>query len=197
MLDVPVSALFVRSDSIYKSLLFDCYDKARNAIYYERSNAVICHPPCRAWSRLRHFANPVEGESELAIWSIDLARKNGGVVEHPLGSSLWAHMNLPLGPNIDEFGGYTVSINQHWYGHKAEKKSLLYICGCPRNKLPLIPIIFDAVEYTVCSSSKIPVYRRNKKEITKAEREHTPEKLALWLIEVASLCHHYKQLSRP
>lgn len=183
-----VSALFVRSDSIYKNLNIDCYDINRDATSFSQSNAVICHPPCRAWGKLSAFAQPRVGEKELAIYSINLIRRVGGVLEHPSGSQLWNHMKLPLGNQTDSYGGYTISINQSWFGHKAEKKTLLYICGCSRSSLPEIPISFDLVEYVV--SSKIrkgaPGFRP---EISKSEREATPIKLALWLIEVAELCN--------
>ncbi len=82
-------ALFVRSDSAYKTTTaWDAYDADRNALGYSDSLPVVCHPPCRAWGKLSHMANPREGEADLALWSIDKIRQNGGILEHPNGSRL-------------------------------------------------------------------------------------------------------------
>jgi hypothetical protein len=181
-----ISVLFTRKDSVYKSMNLDCYDIERNALTWAGGNPIIAHPPCRAWGQLAHFANPRPGEKELAIYSINLIRKYGGVLEHPRASKLWKEMNLPLGKQTDEYGGYTISINQSWFGHKAEKKTLLYICGVERNNLPEIPLKFDLIEYVVSSSRK----KAGKKEISKADRERTPIDLAKWLIQVAESCYN-------
>jgi hypothetical protein len=75
-------------------------------------------------------------------------------------------------------------------GIKRRKKTLLYIVGVKPMDLPIIPISFDAIEYTVSSKIKKKTGRRIKKEITKKEREATPINLAKWLIEVAIKCNH-------
>jgi len=152
-------------------------------------NSVICHPPCRAWGQLSHFAKPRPDEKELAIYSINTIRKWGGVLEHPRASKLWPHMGLPTGLNVDEFGGYSILINQSWFGHKAQKKTLLYICGVDRMKLPPVPIRFDRIDFTVTSSKRKSSGQKPKARLEKKEREATPIELALWLIEVAKLCN--------
>ena len=83
-------ALFVREDSSYKARAgWDAYDVGRDALSYSDLFPVVCHPPCRAWGRLSHMAHNVrEGEAELALWSIDKIRQNGGILEHPAGSRL-------------------------------------------------------------------------------------------------------------
>jgi hypothetical protein len=63
--------LFVRKDSIYKELGVDCWDAERNALNWPGGNPLIAHPPCRAWGQLSHWAKPLPGEKELAIWSIE------------------------------------------------------------------------------------------------------------------------------
>ena len=97
-------------------------------------------------------------------------------------------MSLPLPGKYDEYGGFSICIDQFWFGHKAQKKTLIYVCGCTQAELPSIPMRFDAVEYTVSSRIKKKSGRRTKKEITKSEREHTPNDLAKWLIKVAIKC---------
>jgi|AVFP01.1.fsa_nt_gi hypothetical protein len=182
--DVAVSALFVRKDSIYKELGVDCWDAERNALNWPGGNPLIAHPPCRAWGQLSHWAKPLPGEKELAIWSIEKIREFGGVLEHPRASRLWKHLDLPVGNMVDEHGGFTMSVDQHWWGHRAKKSTLLYICGTRRSNVPAVPLRFEPVTHVVSTS-------RGKKympEITKKEREATPIEFAKWLIETASLC---------
>jgi hypothetical protein len=182
-----VSALFVRQNSIYKDLGIDCYDINRDARLFDSNHPIIAHPPCRAWGRLSYFAKPREDEADLAIWAINQIRLSGGVLEHPLGSKLWKHMNLPTGRDVDEFGGYTLSINQHWFGHNAQKKTLLYICGCPMSDLPPMPLRFDCIEFVISTG-----YRKGhqnwRPSVKVEEREATPVELAKWLVKVALLC---------
>ncbi|MEZ5544687.1 MAG: hypothetical protein R3F10_05795 [Lysobacteraceae bacterium] len=119
----PVAALFVRSDSVYKSMPdVDAYDAGRDAL-----TAVgvrfVAHPPCRSWSKLRAFVSRNFGESELALFAIDQVRRFGGVLEHPAGSLLWRRSDMPpLGTSImDRHGGFFLAIPQRWFGHRAEK----------------------------------------------------------------------------
>lgn len=183
---IPV--LFARSDSIYKELGCDVYDIERDARNYAGSLAVIAHPPCRAWGRLRGVAKPRSDEKDLAIFAVDKVRENGGVLEHPESSTLWQAAGLPRPcPDkiiIDQFGGFTFAIAQYWFGHKARKNTWLYIVGIAPAELPAFPIVLGEAQYVVTTSKRTKKWKR---EITKAEREHTPEELAKWLIEVVNL----------
>lgn len=179
-----VTALYVREDSVYKSLGLDCYDINRDARLFPGGNPVIAHPPCRMWGRLSQFAKGRPDERQLAVSAVSAVRSNGGVLEHPYGSALWKEVPLPSPGTRDVFGGYTILINQSWFGHKAQKKTLLYIVGCKPSELPPIPISFDIVEYVVRPAKKF----RKAKIITKPEREATPIKFAEWLIAVAEKC---------
>lgn len=182
-----VAVLFARSDSVYKTILgCDVYDVDRNALTFNGGLPVVGHPPCRAWGKLRHFAKPVEGEKELAFFCVDQIRQNGGVLEHPKHSKLWEAYGLPDGQEVDEFGGFSLNVDQFWFGHKARKETKLYICGVNRKDLPQMPFAIGEPEY-VCSMSKAK-HRPVKKEISKAEREHTPIEFASWLIDVAKMC---------
>ncbi len=54
-----VAVLFARADSHYKALQgVEVYDMERDARTYDGPWPVVAHPPCRAWGRLRQFANP-------------------------------------------------------------------------------------------------------------------------------------------
>lgn len=184
-----VSILFARKDSIYKALPdCDVYDIDRDARSFPGGMPVVAHPPCRAWGRLRHFANPRPFEKELGLWAVDQVRQWGGVLEHPAGSLLWRDKQLPVGNEIDEYGGYTIDVDQFWFGHKARKKTWLYIVGVDRKDLPAIPLRLDAVTHRI-GSMKLKGGRKPLPEISKREREATPPDLAAWLIRVAQLSY--------
>jgi hypothetical protein len=126
-----VAVLFARADSTYKTLPgTDVWDIERDAKLWPGGAPVVAHPPCRAWGRLRKFAKPRKGERQLAIWSVRQVRRFGGVLEHPVGSLLWEKAGLPAPGQIDAHGGWTLPIHQNWWGHRAEKATLLYIVGC-------------------------------------------------------------------
>lgn len=179
-----VAVLFARADSVYKTLAnADVWDIERDARKWAGGSPVVAHPPCRAWGRLRQFARPRKGERQLAIWAVRQVRKWGGVLEHPAGSLLWKKAGLPAPGTRDRFGGWTLPIHQHWWGHRAEKATLLYIVGCEPHQLPDIPMVLGEPSHVVQSRKK-----KSRPHITKAEREHTPLLLAEWLCVVASKC---------
>jgi hypothetical protein len=183
-----VSVLFVRSDSVYKTLGVDCWDIERDARKWPGGNPIVAHPPCRAWGQLSHMAKPRPDEKELAIFAINMIRQHGGVLEHPRASKLWPHMNLPKGDQIDEFGGFSICVNQSWWGHLAQKKTMLYICGIKRSEMPAVPIRFDRIDFTVTSSIRKNSGRRLKGRLTTKHNEGTPIEFAKWLIELADKC---------
>jgi hypothetical protein len=180
-----VAVLFARADSIYKTLPgTDVWDIERNARLWPGGAPVVAHPPCRAWGRLRKFANPRKGERQLAIWSVRQVRRFGGVLKHPVGSLLWKKAGLPPPGQVDRYGGWTLPIHQNWWGHRAEKATLLYIVGCAPGDTPPIPLRLGEATHVVQSRKRFD-YRPH---ITKAEREHTPPELAQWLCELARRC---------
>lgn len=188
--DSKIAVLFARADSIYKSMPeCDVWDKERDALNWPGGSSVIAHPPCRLWGRLRVFANFVPGEKELAVWAVQQVRKWGGVLEHPHGSTLWDHCQLPPPGRRDEFGGWTIPIPQFWLGHKAEKATWFYIVGCEADQTPAVPMIFREPEYVVQSRKRVD-YRPH---IPKADRERTPFECCRWLIAIAKACNRLNQ----
>lgn len=118
-----VAVLFARADSHYKALPdCDVWDIERDARKWPGGMPVVAHPPCRAWGRLRMFANPRKGERLLATWAVRQVRTWGGVLEHPVGSLLWPKAGLPAPGQRDRFGGWTLPIVQQWWGHRAERE---------------------------------------------------------------------------
>ena len=179
-----VAVLFARADSYYKELPgCEVYDIARDARTYDGPWPVVAHPPCRAWGRLRSFANPRPDERNLARLAVALVREFGGVLEHPAGSQLWPAQGLPeLGGDIDCFGGWTTGIHQWQFGHRAEKATWLYIVGCSPSELPDWPDLKLGEASHVIQTRKRSDYRPH---VSKAEREITPPKLATWLVDLA------------
>ena len=177
-----VAVLFARADSLYKKLKgVDVYDKERNAYSWPGGCPVIAHPPCRAWGVLSHMAKPEPGEKELALWAVEQVRENGGVLEHPAGSRLFKE--LPVVHGIpDEWGGFTVEVDQYDFGHVASKPTKLYICGYPMVPLPKMP--HRDGEPTKSMTGQVPGTAR----CTQYEREYTPPALIKWLLTVARRC---------
>ncbi len=187
---MQVAVLYARADSNYKTAPHtDVWDEARDARKWPGGAPVIAHPPCRLWGRLYKFAKGVPGEREMALQAVDAVRTNGGVLEHPFASKLWPAAGLPLpGAPADEFGGFTLEVDQFHWGHKARKRTWLYVCGCAPQDVPPMPHRDGEPTHTV---------RRGKgstlKYITKPEREHTPPGLVAWLCDLARRCKPHEQ----
>jgi hypothetical protein len=191
-----VAVLFARADSVYKQLPgVDVYDMERDARTYDGPHPVVAHPPCRAWGRLRTFANPRPDERNLARLAVAMVREFGGVLEHPAGSTLWPAQRLPRPGERDGFGGWTLAAPQKWWGHKAEKETWFYVVGCEPRDQPEVPLVLGEAQKVIAQSRTRPDGSRKRKgdpdwmpEVTRAEREHTPPELARWLVELAGRC---------
>ena len=166
---VMITALCVRSDGPYPAMGVDCYTKDRDAFNFKGKNPVIAHPPCRAWGSYRHKSLHSQREKDLAIFCLDVVRRNGGVLEHPVKSVLWEL----LGPD-DE----TLVIDQHWFGHPSQKRTRLLVSKVQLGQLPL--------NLSIC---------RPVENLSRRQRELTPVQLASWLVD--SIQKSYRTPSRP
>lgn len=185
-----ISVLFARTDSRYKDFPFyDVYDIEKDARQFCKKLPVIAHPPCRAWGMLSHMANPREGEKQLAYFALAQVRLNGGVLEHPAGSRLWKEANLPLvGEFPDEFGGFTIEIDQYDFGHVAHKKTKLYICGIDLKDLPrLPPPNTKPTDRSICGNVK------GTKRCTQYQREYTPDLLIEFMTDICRRIYERKE----
>jgi len=173
------AALFVRSDSAYKKrFAFDAWDAERDALNYTGTGPVVCHPPCRSWGQLSHMAKPREGEAELSLWSIEMIRKNGGILEHPKASRLFKN-HLPDVDHLpDEYGGFTILIDQYNFGHVAHKPTKLYLCGIEARQLPTLPDVYDIVpKHDRGPLKSMTGQVSGTARATQYEREYTPDAL--------------------
>lgn len=184
-----VAVLFARRDSIYKTMeACDVWDEDRNALKWPGGAPIVSHAPCGHWGRLATFCTKDLAEKEYAIWSIDMIRSYGGVFEHPITSRLFSKgalkYPLPARGDRDKWGGYVITIAQWWFGHRAEKWTKIYVCGCDPANLPEIPIRLGDAPCVIQTRVKRGEsgYRPH---VSKPEREHTPKALAEWLVEVA------------
>ena len=119
----------------YKIEGLDLWDKERNAYNFKGNNMVICHAPCQQWSRLKAFAKPDHDEKNLAYFCWDVVNRNGGIFEHPAGSSFFKEVNADRKKMF--------KVNQSWWGFGAKKETILY---CHNVKLLSYPLCFNAIK---------------------------------------------------
>lgn len=187
-----VSVLFAHRRSPYFDLPVDVYDERRDVMSFTNRGGgpVIAHPPCRLWSRMRAFSTAPSSERAYAFFSLALVRVYGGVLEQPAYSLFWKTAGLPdpratgASPQLDQYGGWSIAVSQKWWGHLAEKPTWLYVVGCKPADLPEIPYCILPAK-RVCATSRT---RRDRSELSPAQRDLTPIKFAWWLEELASRC---------
>lgn len=170
------SVLFARSDSCYFDLVADVWDIKRDALRFSGPGPVVAHPPCRGWGRLSHVALPRPGELDCGPFAVQCVRRFGGVLEHPHASKLWRHCSLPRPGFVDSFGGFTLLVDQGWWGHPAPKPTWLYVVGISRRDVGDLPVTISRASGRVMS---LPVH----------VREATPLPFARFLVSLASRCY--------
>lgn len=111
-----VAVLWIERKSHYWKLwpAVELHGVGRDARRYSGPFPVICHPPCGPWGKYKANCNH---NKEDAIIAMELVHRWGGVVEHPVGSSLFMEHGLD---------GVVERINQADFGHMAMKPTLLY-----------------------------------------------------------------------
>lgn len=139
VMSADVAVLFARADSVYKTLPgCDVWDADRDARNWPGGAPVVAHPPCKRWSmingvvlsRYPHKAQEFAWGNDGGLFALALhaVRAYGGVLEHPAGSKAFGHFGLPrVGRAPDDFGGWTTEVRQVDFGHRAIKRTWLYI----------------------------------------------------------------------
>lgn len=112
-----VAVLWCCPKSLYNHLWpeVQIWDRRADARRYAGPFPIIAHPPCGPWGKFKRQSK--EGK-EHGIIAMEFVHKWGGVVEHPLGSSLFRDFGR---------GGRIVKLNQGDYGHPALKPTILYV----------------------------------------------------------------------
>lgn len=137
---------------------------------------VVAHPPCGPWGRLSHLCKHQDAEAAPA--AVAAVRRWGGVLEHPEWSKLWQRCGLPLpGAGVDEWGGWSMAVDQRWWGHDARKRTWFYVVGATSPDVPPVPRpVFESPPVLELANQS-------------RERRHlTPPALAVWLVELARRC---------
>ena len=162
-----ISVLCVNPDSVYKNFPhLDCWDKNRNAYSFKGTNPVITHAPCAQWSRLKAFAKVDKEEKELAWFCLNKVQVNGGIFEHPMGSSFFKAAKIPR--------SQIYSVDQHWWGFPCRKRTYLYFSQCK----PLsFPMRLEAIEKRV-------------DQLHYSRRSDTTLQFAQWLVACIENANH-------
>lgn len=132
-----VAALFVRDDGPYAGRPdVDAWTEDRDARLYWGPHPVVAHPPCARWSKLAHMHGKLGQDDGCFIAALTSARRWGGVIEHPEGSYAWRHFKLPVPVRgtwtPDDRGGWSTVVDQARYGHRAQKRTWLYVVSGER-----------------------------------------------------------------
>lgn len=199
-----VAALFVRHDSIYKSMDgVDAWDVERDARLWPGGAPVVAHPPCKRWSSLNnlvlvrypHRAAEFAHGNDGGLFALALGhvRRWGGVLKHPAQSRAWQKFDLPA-PARNRWqrgicGGWCIELDQAAFGHPARKRTWLYAFGAEPPTPPTPPASWKVVRVfrkrlPDGSWSRTPASESNR-EVSKKIAEHTPPAFAAWLVELA------------
>ena len=176
-----IAALYVDARGPYLDMPgVDPWTIDRDARLYDGPSSVVAHPPCADWSRLSAFAKDDPARRACGPRAVEQVRKFGGVLEHPSFSKLWHHEDMPRpGEFCDEWGGWTLDVRQCDWGHKAEKRTWLYIVGVPN--LGVTPLTGGSPTHVVTTSRGRP----DLPEMGKVERRLTPPAFAEFLVSIA------------
>lgn len=113
----PHAVLWVSIPTVYTKFRgLELYNIERNAHTYTGPGPIIAHPPCGPWGRLKGQCF-WEDESH-GIKAMQLVHHYGGVVEQPVGSTLFYRHG--------RISGSIIRVNQFDYGHRTIKPTMLY-----------------------------------------------------------------------
>lgn len=134
---MTVAALYVQNGGCYYGLPdVDPWDEERDARTYAGPHPVVAHPPCARWCQLAGLVQHRYGlkiGDDGGCFSAALAsvRRWGGVLEHPAETIAWKEFALPRPPKTGWAkafcGGWVTEVEQGNYGHRARKRTWLYL----------------------------------------------------------------------
>lgn len=168
----------------------DWWDEARDATTYAGPHAVIAHPDCGPWGKLRHL---YRGHGhDCAPRAVEQVRRWGGVLERPAHSRLWAYAELPKpGAGRDAWGGYAIAINQSDWGHCARKPTWIYCVGVDPALAAQRPASREPTHWIGGTRNVVRGGHRGRvppgiKVCSAQQRRRTPPLFAAWLVSLAA-----------
>ena len=120
-----VAVLWVHRKSTYWQLWpeVELWGAGRDANKYDGPWPIIAHPPCGPWGNYKAVCKQ---SKHHGINAMKLVHRWGGIVEQPVGSSLFREHGLPAG-TIEK-------VNQGVHGHPSIKATNLYIWRTPSHE---------------------------------------------------------------
>jgi hypothetical protein len=67
-------------------------------------------------------------------------------------------------------------IDQYWFGHRAEKKTILYIVGINPTELPAFPYVMGRASHVVTNPPQEKMRRERKKAMQAGGRKYRRQK---------------------
>lgn len=189
-----VAALYIDPLGPYPKMPgVECWDESRDARLYAGPHPIVAHPPCGPWSRLRNFCK--HQPRDCAPLAVEQVRRWGGVLEQPESSTIWRHCGLPLpGEFPDEFGGWSLELDQVSYGHVARKRTKLYIVGLAPSS---VRILTGGTPTHRVARDRRRTAIGSLKECSAQQRRRTPPAFAEFLVELARQCRTDHPSSEP
>ena len=134
-----IAALFVETGGAYFGVPgVDPWDALRDARTYAGPNPVVAHPPCNKWTSLAYINRrripgyEIGDDGGCFAAALAAVERWGGVLEHPAGSIAWKRFGLDhpeRGFWKGLFGSWVTEVDQGAYGHRARKRTWLYVNG--------------------------------------------------------------------
>lgn len=156
-------------------------ESERDAMAYAGPDPVVAHPPCGHWGRWRRRCKQPRSWAIAGLVAFWQVRNFGGVLEHPAYSTLWDVVSAARPGEVDEFGGWTLQVNQTRWGHPCKKPTWLYVVGVSPEEMPALP------EEQAATHCMVRLLRNSNElpELPKRKRHLTPFPFAEWLVDVA------------
>lgn len=175
-----VTVLCAARSSVYRAIPgVDTITRTRNAWHVNPQGPIVAHPPCRCWSRAKMLSSMTTlkriEEMLLGMECVRLVIKNGGVLEHPAHSRLWACAHLPRPESSDHSSNvWSICIDQANYGYPCCKPTWLLFSR------------ISAKDVLFCNWNLAPGTLKRQMDVTPGLRSRTPADFAAFLIRCAN-----------
>ena len=194
-----VAALFVETDGVYFGLPgVDPWDEIRDARRYAGIKPVVAHPPCNKWSPLAYINQKripgykLGDDGGCFAAALNAVRAWGGVLEHPAGSLAWKHFGLDKprrGMWLNYTDGWVTEVDQGRYGHRARKRTWLYVCGPEPPGLDWEVAESDVIVSGFTHQKKGEHVACEHRRVRPKEASRTPVAFRDLLLSIARSCH--------